>query len=265
MAITINTKMSNNENRNNKHKLSMILDKNNGREWIDINSSLPDLNNPVVIRITNENIIFAEDDENIIFAEDEKVAKRISDINNPDKFRWSIIPPWPKYDYSPLSSKDQLIDGTVVTHWSYLQSGELDGWNSRLDLLGDYNHLSIKVSADYEEIVYRSLLYGANMIARSVDGKLDETSNELYAAMYAVLTDLQYCIDKDVHISNSKVINNNTPGIDNIKMAISIYYDLANRIGDEKELSKIISALSIIDDNPDKYYKMLEDNIGGDV
>ncbi len=259
MAITINTKMSNNNDRSNKKKLSMILDKNDNREWIDVNNSLPDPNAPVVIRFTNENIIFAEDDENIIFAEDEKVAKRILDINNPDKFIWSILPPWPKYDYSPLSLRDQLIDGTVVTHWSYLQSGELDGWNSRFDPLGDYNHLSIKVSADYEEIVYRSLLYGANMIARSVDGKLDEKSNELYAAMYAVLTDLQYCIDRDVHISNSKIINNNTPGIDNIKSAVSIYYNLANRIADKEELSKIINALKIIDDNPDKYYKMISE------
>ena len=48
------------------------------------------------------------------------------------------------------------------------------------------------------------LLNGANLIARSCGGYLDAEGNELQAAMYAVLSDLQSCIDRNVHVTRGK-------------------------------------------------------------
>lgn len=238
--------------REAKKAISIILERGN-REWISVEDAMPDPNVPAVIRFENRNLIFAEDDENIVYAEDESVAKLLLNIDgNPSV--WSILPPHLKYNYSPLVTKDKLTEGTVVTHWSPATEDELHTWEHRLDILGDYKHLSIQVSGDYEELVYRSLLNGANLVARSCGGDLNAEGNELQAAMYATLTDLQSCIDRNIHVSRGREVKNIIPTIDDIPEALELYVELKDRYsGDPEKFSKLIKTMAVIDECPDMY------------
>lgn len=234
--------------REKKKAGSIILTKGE-REWNEVGSMMPDPNVPVIIRFENRNMIFAEDENDIIYAEDESVAKILSGSDGETK--WSIVPPYLKYNYSPLVDKDRLTEDTVVTHWAPISPEELDAWEHRFDILGDYSKFSIQVSADYEELVYRSLLNGANLIARSCGGYLDAEGNELQAAMYAVLSDLQSCIDRNVHVTRGKEVKNVVPRIEDIPESAWVYRYLQDKFhGDMDKVSRVIRTLEIIDDDP---------------
>ena len=46
---------------------------NQDRDWIDVNDKLPDINQRVVFRITNPDLVINETDEEILLVEDIKV------------------------------------------------------------------------------------------------------------------------------------------------------------------------------------------------
>lgn len=235
--------------RSNKTEVSMILQQQ--RDWHDASKELPDANEPVVFRFVNKGKVYAEDDENIIYAEDIKVGRFASNYDDPSKGVWKIDPPFPKYDFSPLSKNDQLLEGSVVTHWAKVSDEELEGWKTRFDPIGEYHGLSIRVAPEEEELVYRALLRGANAIARmynigAADVKNDPQQREIYM-MYAVLNDLQFCIDTNSHIVNGEQIPNFSP-VDTQTLFDTkyLYNELCNRYGDD--VHEVIEALKIIDD-----------------
>lgn len=236
--------------REGKEEVSMILTHDTTHQWIDANKHKPGIGESVIFRIENRTTVqpFAEDEKNIIYAEDEKVGRYVRDIRDPEKGHWVIDPPFTKYDYSPLSFQDHLLDGSVVTHWAYLMDGELEGWKTRLDPIGDYAHLSISVSPDYEEIVYKALLNGASWIARSINGNIGKEGYEMQSAMYAALNDLQFCIDGDVHISKGKIEKNHSISASNSDKITALYGTLSEEFPDKAELSEIINGLKALDE-----------------
>lgn len=260
MPVLANVKKNNDDvDRSHKNKISMILN-NKEFDWIDINDHAPDAGVPVVVRILNESIIYAEDDENVIYGEDEKIARLSKKINDSDEHGWLIEPPYTKYDYSPLTQKDRMIEGSVVTHWAPIDDEVLDAWSHRLDISGDYAHLSLEVSQEYEEIVYRTLLTAANYIARSVEGNLEAEKNQREMAMYGILTDLQACLDLDVHVSNGTMIKNPSIEFSDIEDAYQEYSKLLEKCGgDSDKLSKLIRTMQLINRNPENLKSFADD------
>ncbi|MDE6852688.1 MAG: hypothetical protein K2J67_09415 [Lachnospiraceae bacterium] len=244
------TRVKKTVDKTNKKAVSIILnDPKSSRTWIDIAERKPEPGIPVVIRIMNESITFAEDDENIIYAEDMKVARRLVDINK-GKESWYIEPPYTKYDYSPLSNRDKLSKGSVVTHWAEASDEEIGWWKSRLRPIGDYNHLSLNISNEYEELMYLAIINGASFIARSVDGDINEEGHERETAMYGVLTDLQFCIDSDSHIHHGCVVPNCTPVKEDMPVAEEHIREMMSKYDDDiHTVARIVHAMSIIVDN----------------
>lgn len=244
------TRVKKTVNGTDKKAVSIILnDPKSTRKWIDIAERKPEPGVPVVVRIMNESITFAEDDENIIYAEDMKVARRLVDIDK-GKESWYIEPPYTKYDYSPLSNRDKLSKGSVVTHWAETSDEEIGWWKSRLRPVGDYNHLSFNISNEYEELLYLAIINGASFIARSVNGDLNDEGNEREAAMYGVLTDLQFCIDSDSHIHHGCIVPNCTPVKDDMPVAEERVLGMISEYdNDIHTVARIVHGMSIIVDN----------------
>lgn len=187
---------------NKKKEISKILRET--RDWHNIKDKLPDPGQKVVIRFVNKKFIYNETEDEIYYSEDIKVATCIRDYNDPDnieKCTWSIEPPYPKYDYSPLSNKDKLLDGTVVTHWAIPDDEELEGWMTRFDLIGSYITLHIETDEDNDEDLYRALMWGASFIARSAPEAFNDPDSKI-KKYYEILCDLQNCMDKNIKIEN---------------------------------------------------------------
>ena len=129
-----------------------------------------------------------------------------------------------------------------------------------MDISGDYAHLSLEVSQEYEEIVYRTLLTAANYIARSVEGNLEAEKNQREMAMYGILTDLQACLDLDVHVSNGIMIKNHSIEFSDIKDAYQEYSKLLEKCGgDSDKLSKLIRTMQLINRNPENLKSFADD------
>lgn len=161
------------------------------REWVDASKKMPDPNTPVVIRMYNPNILFAETETEIYPAEDVKIAKFLPGLDDPTKGSWCICPPYPRFDYSPLSSKDRLDEGTVVTHWALPMDGEVEGWNTRFDQINLFKKLKLEVDDEHLELVYRALLWGSTYIQKCCGNDPDAVR------LATILYDLQYVLDKN--------------------------------------------------------------------
>lgn len=174
-------------NTEEKEEVSIIL--NEKRDWNDVNNINPDENIPVVVRLVNKNMIYTENKNEVLYAEDIKIGE----LNNG---KWSIIPPYPKYDYSPLTKFGELKEGTIVSHWAEVGADELNGWETRFNRINDYK-LKIEVDPEWEENVYRALMWGAAYIAKFGGPDFADEDNEL-RKLYDILCDMQACIDKGV-------------------------------------------------------------------
>lgn len=180
---------------NNKKEISLILSEK--RDWIDANIRKPDPKQLVVMRLTNPDIIFDENDDNIFRSEDIKIGEYYIPTSSEDgNGEWLVYGPYPKYDYSILTNKSRLKEGTIVSHWAIPEDGELEGWSNRLNPIGSYKKMSIDVDEENEENVYRALLHGAAFISQAMEEDKD------LEKLYIILCDLQACID-----SNSKFID----------------------------------------------------------
>jgi len=138
--------------------------------WKDASRETPSSEKRVVARLYHE-----KSDQ-----EDVKVATY-------QENQWSVSPPFPLFDYSPLSKKASLKDGVTVTHWRYPDTEELKFWDERFQPIGKYEHLSIEVDSSHAEDVYRALIWGASMIYNFAD--------EEHKHLADILSDLQACMD----------------------------------------------------------------------
>lgn len=171
-----------------KDEVSIILNEN--RDWNNVDSAMPDENVPVIIRMIDRSMIYTENRTEVLYAEDMKIAQW-------DGTKWTIIPPYPRYDYSPLSKFSELNKGTVVTHWALVDADELHGWNTRFDRINPYN-LTIEVDPEYEEDVYRALMWGAAFISKFGGPDFtDDKECKGLRKLYNVLCDMQACIDNN--------------------------------------------------------------------
>lgn len=184
----------------NKKEISLILSEK--RDWIDADSKKPEPNQLVVMRLTNPDIIFDEDDEKIFRSEDIKIGKyHITTSSVDGKGEWIVYGPYPKYDYSILTDKSKLKEGTIVSHWAIPENGELEGWDKRLSPIGSYKKLNIDIDDENEEDVYRALLHGAAFISQAM-----EEDKEL-EKLYIILCDLQACIDSNSQFIDGKFVS----------------------------------------------------------
>ena len=120
--------------------------------------------------------------------------------------KWMVAPPYPKFDYSPLSSGPFINDGAIVTHWAVPEEGvdgdigEVEAWETRFSLAGEYKTLSVKIDEKYEELLYRACSLGAACI-RKIYGEDKDT-----LPMIAVLWDIQAIMDQDAEIRDGELI-----------------------------------------------------------
>lgn len=159
------------------------------RNWQDAKKVKPGLGELVVIRMMNPNVLYGENDTEIYPAEDMKLAKWIPGQKNPDDGTWVIEPPYPLFDFSPLSNKDALNEDTIVTHWAVPEEGEIEGWKTRFDQTYIYKTLKLEVDGDHIKDVYRALVWGSAFIANNNPG--DPDARKLANILY----DLQYVLD----------------------------------------------------------------------
>lgn len=171
-----------------KKHISRII--NNKRKWIDSKVNKPDLNTPVTVRLCHTTKCVKETEVEVYPIEDVKIASY-------DGTKWKILPPYPKYDYSPLSNKENIKENVVITHWSMTTSEELEWWNERFDLIRSYDKLELAVDNKNEELVYRALLWGASLINQHAPEELKYLSDILY--------DLQHCIDVNMKKEDKKM------------------------------------------------------------
>lgn len=222
--------------RKEKKVVSRVLQEE--RNWISIKDKLPKIGEHVVIRFVNNSILYGETEEEIYPAEDIKIGQLVRDINNPSKGRFIIDPPFPKYDYSPLTNKEMLGVGTEVTHWAVPFEGELENWAHRLDFNRSYHHLKLEVDPENEEVVYRALLHGSSFIANAGGEEFAKCKpGEGMKMLYEILCDLQTCIDKGVSIDDGKYYE--LPGLENSSLI---------SLPDEDEESDIITAEKVLRD-----------------
>ena len=166
------------ESKDERKVISQILKEK--RNWIESNIELPQEGKPVVIRLCHRTLLSGETMEAVYPLEDIKVGKYIDG-------NWVILPPYPKYDYSPLSLQGDIRKDVDITHWAELEEGELVGWTTRFDLIGTYDQLELHVDPKNEQEVYRALLWGSSMISQHAPIEMKRLSN--------ILCDLQHCID----------------------------------------------------------------------
>ena len=169
-----------------KEEVSIILTEK--RDWVDALTTKPDVDIPVVVRLVNKNLIYTENRSEVFYAEDIKIAQW-------DGEKWTIIPPYPKYDYSPITKFGNLNEGTIVSHWAEVGNDELESWKNRFNRFSDFN-MKIEIDPEYEEDVYRALMWGAAYISKFGGPDFNACpSGEGLKKMYETLCDMQACID----------------------------------------------------------------------
>ena len=164
------------------------------RNWVDATKAKPEPGVQVVMRLYNPMIIFGENETEIYPAEDIKVGTYVRDYDDPTKGSWHVSPPFPKFDYSPLSTKDRLNEDTTVTHWAEIPEDELEGWNTRFEPIFVYKKLNLEVDDEHAEDVYRALIWGAACIDKLEHG------NPEAAKLVRILYDLQAIMDSGKEI-----------------------------------------------------------------
>lgn len=190
-----------------KKEISKILTDTTGdRKWISVKDKLPEPDQRVYIRFQNKQFVYAEDDKSIYYSEDLKLAKCVRDYNDPDnmeKCSWVIEPPYLKYDFSPLSQKDKLLQGSIVTHWSESTEEERDTWDNQDKPFGTYTKLRIEVDDQNEELMYKAIYHGVSTLGQylmAIQAKFQEDINRAAAqGNVKAVHDLKDAMDKEVN------------------------------------------------------------------
>lgn len=238
----------------NKNIASRILQEN--RKWFEADKELPKPGQKVVIRLCDPSMELGKaDDGQIIVVEDMKIGVYLDN-------KWMIAPPYPKFDYSPLSSGPFINDGAIVTHWAVPEEavdeddiGEIEAWESRFSITGDYKTLSIKIDERYEELLYRACSLGAACI-RKVYGNDKDT-----LPMIAILWDIQAIMDQDAEIRDGEIIK----VCGDVSEAIE-HIDKAKKILEEDDVVRTVTLSDIVrldlSDKPVRICKLIEKNVG---
>lgn len=181
--------MNNNQETIKKTEVVRIL--NEPREWKNVNEELPNPEDIVVIRFWNPDIVCWQNQENIYHLEDIMVGTFTLDGN------WKILPPFHKYDYSPLTRKENLKEGTIVTHWAKPDEGEVEAWINRMNYFYEYDYFKIDVDPKNEEAIYQALLAASSLIENSYNKIKDDKIQKELQQLFQRIKDIQYCIDNN--------------------------------------------------------------------
>ena len=165
---------------NIKKEISQVLKER--RQWFETKDKMPEEKQPVVIRLCHRTWKTGETETEVYPAEDVKIGYYANG-------KWTILPPHPKYDYSPLSDRTDLRKDVDVTHWAIPEEKELEWWVARFNRTREYKVLALQVDPDHAKNLYRALIWGAALINQQADPEVKDLSSYLY--------DLQNCIDFD--------------------------------------------------------------------
>ena len=208
--------------REGKNIISRILEEK--RKWNHVSDSLPEEGQRVVIRMVHNTSVFYEDETKVYPAEDMKIGRYVR-VDDGDNY-WAVDPPYPKFDYSPLSHKSRLAEGVTVTHWAVPEDGECDAWDNRYNITMPYKDLHISVDPDNEERVYRAIMWGASFLGKALS--TGEDSPDEIKGLWVTICDHQSCFDQGIEIKDGSVININSNDSDKEKST----RDLVNEIND---------------------------------
>lgn len=215
-----------------KHIISNVLVADH-RTWYCSDEDLPIDDNPVMIRLVDRNQVVNETEEAIIYLEDMKVGRYHAESKT-----WTIEPPFPKYDYSPLSSKETVKENAEISHWSKLRKDELDSWQCRLKPLNAYSYLTLHVDPEHDEKVYLALIHAMNCIVRvGGESMFSPNSNSELLEHYKVLCDLQAAMDDQIFYSKSNKVCFLLGELDNALNEIII--DAMSKTGDSPNITAI--------------------------
>lgn len=170
-----------------------------GRKWISSAERVPDPEHHVVIRIVNRSKYYAMKEDHIVYAEDEKIGHYANE-------RWYIDPPYPRFDYSPLTHNADVLEGSEVSHWAEPEPDELIAYRKRFEPLGTYDYMSIKAGPNTLQLMYHGLIYATTAFSRAY--KLGEGGSDLVNACYGMLCDMQSCLDMNIHFKNGHWVDN---------------------------------------------------------
>ena len=171
------------------------------REWIPVKDQLPGDAQPVLIRLLHPNDLSGEDEKYLFCLEDIMIGAHCDG-------NWYICPPFPKYDYSRLSNKQNINDGIEVTHWAVPKDTEIKGWDSRFDRIREYEKLVLEVDSKNEEDVYRALMWAGHFIAMAAGPDFNNKESDM-RKWYEIICDLQNAIDQGVGTDEQNVSTDN--------------------------------------------------------
>lgn len=227
-----------------KKIVSYILKEN--KDWHNVNDIKPESNQRVVIRFYSPNMIYKETEEEIVYVEEAKIGRYIRDINNPEFGRFVIDPPYPLFDYSPLSNNGDISDEAIITHWAAASKEELYSWDNRYAVQGEYDNLEFRVDAEHLELAYRAFMWAAAFIRSSAEGEDAEK-------LVCFLDDLATLMDKQTSIIDGREVGatemagiQNPPIEETLLMSLESYYSNIMNIKSYNDLSpNMVKMLSI--------------------
>lgn len=179
-----------------KIMVSKILNIEVANKWHDIEKDgYPKPGERVVIRFYSPSVIVEEKETEVIPLEEAKIAKYVVGYHDNTKGRFIIDPPYPLFDYSPLSNKGDINNGCIVSHWRYPSAEEINSWDNRFTVMHKYDKLLFTTDHEHMELAYRSFIWAAAYIRQFVDG---EDANN----MVGFLDDLITLMDHGSYIEN---------------------------------------------------------------
>ena len=163
--------------------------------WNSLDDNIP--SGKVLIRIVDNNRIYHRDRDEVYYAEDMRLAEYVNG-------RWELIGPHQKYEYSPVVTRDHKIaSGCIVTHYKVPTEEELVVWNKRFNMHNHYEHLSLHIDEENEEMVYDSFTIALAALSNSINLSADDETKHKFAKAYTVISDLQSLIDTGKEINNA--------------------------------------------------------------
>lgn len=164
-------------------------------DWNTLNDNIP--SGKVLIRIIDNNRIYHRDRDEVYYAEDMRLAEYVNG-------KWELIGPHQKYEYSPVVTRDHKIaPGCIVTHYKAPTEEELVIWDKRFNMHNHYEHLSLRIDDENEEMVYDSFTIALAALSNSINLSADDETKHKFAKAYTVISDLQSLIDTGREINNA--------------------------------------------------------------
>jgi len=139
-------------------------------KWKSTNDELPSSSDPMVIQIRDKH--------------SEKTDIKVATYSDGE---WKILPPYPRFDFSPMSNYEHIDENAYVMEWRNITDDELSFWEHRFDKIRSYDTLEIHTDDKNAKDVYRALMWGAALIERHAD------NDNAYLA--DILYDLQHYMD----------------------------------------------------------------------